>query len=743
MTVLSAAGPGAARLRELYKNPAPAAGLARQAGAGAAFLLVVYLVFGLSLANLVNGIALGSLYGVVGVGLVLIYRTTRIINFAAAAVGAVPGLFALLLDVQFGANYLLVLPIAVVGGIGFGVATDVLVMRRFARAPRLIVTVVTIGLAQTFAAIGIFLPVVLGAKAGSVPQVPTPWRGISIDDSGGHPILSGNQVFAFVVVIGLTGGLSLFLRKTRLGIALRASAENAERAALLGIPVKRVGTLAWGLAGLLSSLAIFAQAPLIGIPSDATLGFDTLLYGLAAAVVARMERIGLALYAGMGIGVLIFESIASTGTNNIASALMLVVILVALLLQRGQLSRAMDSGVSTWQSVKGFRPVPQELRGIQSVLSAKLALYAVTAVVVVTAPFVVGEANLPLLTVLPLWGIVGVSLVVLTGWAGQISLGQFGIVGAGGAVAGGVVANHNIDFFAALGIGIVSGAVVAVLVGLPAARIQGLYLAVTTLAFGYAMQNYVLNKNYFIGRHVLPTSLAAHIVRPVLYGRWDLEEPVSFYFTCVVALGVCVAAALSFRAHRSGRVLIALRDNQRAAASYAVNPVRTRLAAFAVSGGFAGLAGVLFVYLQHDVIPGSFGPVPSIAIFLATCVAGLTSLYAAVAGVVVFEALVLFLPNLYSDNTTLVAVVPLLLTGPLLVLNLYSNPGGLSEVAFRIRDDYLRRAADRAGILVPSLIADRRTAEPANDAVMQAAATARTVPPLQDVVADDKVGANA
>src|SRR3954451_21215672 len=108
-----------------------------------------------------------------------------------------------------------------------------------------------------------------------------------------------------------------------MGIGLSGAAEDPVRAALLGIPVRKVSTIAWALAGLLSGLAIFAQAPLIGVPSDATLGFDTLLYGLAAAVVARMDRIGLSLGAGMAIGMLIFASVASTGSNNIASALML------------------------------------------------------------------------------------------------------------------------------------------------------------------------------------------------------------------------------------------------------------------------------------------------------------------------------------------------------------------------------------------------------------------------------------
>ncbi|MDP9164551.1 MAG: ATP-binding cassette domain-containing protein [Actinomycetota bacterium] len=656
--------------------------LARRLGAGLVFLVAVRLVFGLSLPNLVNGIALGSLYGIVGVGLVLIYRTTRVINFAAAAVGAVPALFALLLVVQYGVNYLLVLPIVVIGGVGFGVLTDLVVMRRFARAPRLIVTVVTIGVAQTYAGIGIFLPALMGAKDGLPPGVATPWGELSVHNGRGQPVLSGNQVFALAVVISITAGLAMFLRRTRLGIALRASAENADRAALLGIPVKRIGTLSWGLAGLLSALAVFAQAPLIGVPSDATLGFDTLLYGLAAAVVARMDSIGLSLYTGIGIGILIFESIAATGTNNLASALMLVVILLGLLLQRGQLSRALDAGVATWQSVKSFRPVPSELRDLAVVNRARFLLYGLTVAIVVALPFVVGAAKLPLLTLLPLWGIVALSLVILTGWAGQISLGQFGLVGAGGAVAGGVIAGHNIDFFAALAIGAAVGALAALLIGLPAVRIQGLYLAVTTLAFGYAMQNYVLNRNYWIGRHILPTSLAAQIRRPRLYGRIDLEDNRNYFFACVVILALCLTSALSFRARRSGRVLIAMRDNQRAAASYAVNPVRTRLAAFAVSGGFAGLAGVLFVYLQHAVIAASFGPVPSIAIFLAACIAGLTSLYVAVTGVVLFEALVLFLPNLYASHTTLVAIMPLVLTGPLLLLNLALNPGGLSEAVW-------------------------------------------------------------
>ena len=716
-------GPGgAARLVQLATSPGRGRGPARYAAVAVLYLLFMNQVVGLSSANILNGIALGSLYGIVGVALVLVYRTNRIINFAAAALGAVPGITALLLTTSVGISYALTLPVAIVGGLVVGGLTDVVVMRRFAKSPRLIATVVTIGLAQTFAVIGFFLPQLFGERADVPPLVETPWSALAIENGRGEPVLSGNQVFAFVVVAVLTVGLALFFSRTRMGIAVRASAENAERASLLGVPVKRVGTVAWALAGLLASLAIFAQAPLIGVPSDATLGFDTLLYGLAAAVVAGLDRMGTALFAGTGIGILIFASVAKTGSNDVASALMLVIILVALLARRGTLSRAHDSGVSTWQTVKSFRPVPAELRDVPEVKMARYSLLALATAVAFLAPLVVGEASMASLTLLPIYGIIAVSLVVLTGWAGQISLGQFGLVGIGAAVAGGIATEHNIDFFIACFLGIAAGALTAVVIGLPAIRIQGLYLAVTTLAFGFAMENYVLKKEYAIGALLLPEGFTADLVRPVLYGLWDLESDRAFYYVCVVALALTMAAALAFRNNRSGRVLIAVRDNQRASASYAVNPVKIRLAAFAVSGGMAGLAGTLFAYLQHAVLPGSYDVLSSLFVFLAATVAGLTSVWAAVVGVVLFQAAVLFGPLLWQSlGETFSQVVPLLLTGPLLILNLYQAPGGLAGYAFEQRDAYLRRIAHKRGIHVPSLVADRRVDDGAGHSVDLAA----------------------
>ena len=678
----------------------------------AIFVAVIELIFGLSAPDFISGLALGSLYGVIGVGIVLIYRTSRVINFAAGAVGAVPAVIALVLVLEYGVNYLAVLPIVLVGGPLLGLVTD-LVMRRFDAVPRLIATVMTIAVAQSFAVLGFFIPVWLGQKATNQgTTVTTPWQHLVWHTSRGQPMLTGNEIAAFVTVAVVTLGLAAFLRFTRLGIALRASAENADRALLLGIPVRRVSAAAWALAGLLAALAIYVQAPLIGTPNDATLGLDTLLYALAAAVVSRMERFGVALAAGMGIGVLITATIINSGDNSIASSIMVLVILGALLTQPRRTARALDAGEGRWQTIKQYRPIPAELRKLPEVAAARWGTVIAGAGLMIALPYILGVDNVSYLVLLPLYGIVAVSLVVLTGWAGQISLGQFGLVGASAGVAGGLVANHNIDFFAALGVGILTGVVAAVIVGLPSLRIQGLYLAVTTLAFGYAVPNYILNGHYWIGEHILPTGLSAHLSRPVLYGRINLEGDRAYYFVCLGFLALVMVAALAFRRNRSGRVLIALRDNERGrgrpSPSTRPAPGWRRSPSRAGSPGWPGCCSTT---PSRTSYPGTFEPQASLTIFLAVAIAGVSSVPWAVVGAMGIEVAVVFGPRVYDlfHSTTIETTLPLLLTGPVLLINAYFNPGGSAEAGMKQRDNWLRRVAARRGIVVPSLAGDQST----------------------------------
>jgi branched-chain amino acid transport system permease protein len=679
-----------------------------------AFVIGVKVIFGPPPALFLFGIATGALYGLIATGIILIYRTNRIINFAAAAIGAVPAIFAVLLQVLKGTPYGVTLVISVVGGIALGGLSDVLVIRRFRNAPRLILTVATIGIAQLLAFIAIHIPGWLGSEDIGA-NVRTPWAHFRWKTSTGTLLFNGDYIFTVVAVILLCGGLSAFFRFTKMGIALRASAENADRASLLGIPVKRVQTVSWMIAGLFGAMTIFLRSPLVGVPVDGTLGYQVLLFAFAAAVMARMESIPLAVLAGFAVGVLEQSSVYSTGSNDLSAAIMLAFILGTLLLQRGRLSRAQDSGISSWQALKEYRPIPTELRGVSTVVMARWAAGIAVVAFVFLAPNLVSEGEIAKMSLVPITAIVAVSLVILTGWAGQISLGQFALVGAGAVAAGKLATDFNQDFWVTLVAGALAGAVIAVVVGLPAVRIQGLFLAVTTLSLAGATQYYFLKRNYSFGNLILPSEKNSRIGRPVLWERIDLGPERNYYFFCVVVLAIILLAAKSFRLHRSGRVVIATRDNQRAAPAFAINIVRTRLAAFAVSGAIAGVAGVLQVYQSQSVDASTYGILPSVNVFVATVIGGLTSLAGGVAGAVIVQSVYLF-------GDPRIDGISLLVTGPGLLLMLMFMPGGFAQLGFGLRDRFLRAVAARADIHVPSLVADRRVVDTtAEDHVLEQA----------------------
>jgi branched-chain amino acid transport system permease protein len=314
---------------------------------------------------------------------------------------------------------------------------------------------------------------------------------------------------------------------------------------------------------------------------------------------------------------------------------------------------------------------------------------------------------------------VAVSLVMLAGWAGQISLGQFAIVGIGAALGGKFAAAHNVDFFAAIAIGVLAGAAAALLIGLPALRLPGLYLAVTTLALGAFVQFVLLDRSYALSRALAPGTYS-QIRPPVLWQRIrlanDLGPSRAYYYVCLAFLGAAVLMARAYRRNRAGRAVIAVRDNVRAASSYSVNPVRTKLAAFAVSGAIAGLAGVLLAYQSGAVDPATYGIDKSISIFLIVVIGGLTSLPGAIFGTVLLECI-----RFFGEDFTGVKNLSLLTTGPGLLLVLLFLPGGFAEGMFRIRDWFLRRVALRHSIDVPSLVADRRVEQAAErDVVLDA-----------------------
>jgi branched-chain amino acid transport system permease protein len=542
---------------------------------------------------------------------------------------------------------------------------------------------------------------------------PTPFRNFRFQM--GPTTLTGDHFFAIVVVGLIVVGLTAFFRYTDIGIAVRASAENSERASLLGIPVRRVSTIVWILATVLSTIGVFLRVPLVGLPLSGFVGPSVLLLGLATAVIARMESMPTAFFGGMIIGMIERSAVFATRRTALADAVMFVVIVAALLFQRGRLSRALEGETSTWQTVREFRPIPAEMRRLPEIIYGRLGIGLIVGALAVAMPFILGPSKTPAGAVMVTYAIIGISLVILTGWAGQISLGQYGLAAVGSAVAGGLAANHHWDFFAAVFVGALAGAFVAVLVGLPALRIQGLFLAVTTLSFAFAVNNFVLRREFF--PWLVPKD-NFFVNRPNLWGRFDtatdskwfglkVTSDAKFYYLCLAFLLLALGMASALRRNRSGRLFIGVRDNNRMMRAYGVNPSSTRLAAFALSGFLAGMAGALLAYHNQVFSPSGFAPEQSIALFVMAVLGGVGSLAGALLGAVYLVGLPL-LPGLRD-----VRFIDFLTSGLGLLLVLNFLPGGLAEGMFRLRDMALRKIADRRGLLVPSLIADALVVETA------------------------------
>ncbi|HVM52071.1 MAG TPA: hypothetical protein VM262_02640 [Acidimicrobiales bacterium] len=653
---------------------------------------------GLPLGIVVLGAALGSLTGLTAIGLVLVYRASRIVNFAQAALGAAAGVLAVMLFADWGWSWFLCMPLGLAAAAAGGAAVDLLVVRRFFWAPRLILTLATIGLAQILGGIELVIPTWFGRPLVT-NSFATP---LSASFTISPVRFTGNHVVIFVIVPVVVLALGWFLHATAAGTGIRAASENAERAMTLGIPVRRLSTIVWAIAGLLSALAVMLTAPIQPLPPTVLAGPALLLPALAAAVVAGMASLPRAFAAGVGIGVLQQATFWNTSRSSLTDVALLVVILGALLLQRHRLSRADDGALSSWVGAADTPPVPRELRHLPEVVWGRRVLLVAAAAAALAVPAVLSVSQLSVIgTISVTYAVVGVSLVALTGWSGQLSLGQFALAGVG-AVAAANVLDRGGDLVLALGAGMGGGAAAALLIGLPALRIRGLFLGVTSLAFAVALSSYFLNPAYFA------TILPQQVDRPVVLTRFDLADERTLYYFALALLGLALAVARAVRSARPGRVLIAVRDNEPAAGARGVHAVRVKLMAFGFAGSLAGLAGALHLLVLQGINFGTFSPAQSFEAFSMVVIGGLTSVGGAVVGAVALR----------WAQYALGGGLQLIVTGSGVLVLLLVFPGGLGQVVLRMRQLLLRGVAARRDLLVPSLVADRRVtaADPASGA---------------------------
>jgi branched-chain amino acid transport system permease protein len=660
------------------------------------------------LGVVVDGALYGARIALIALGIALVYRANRIVNFAQGDIGGLPAVLAVMLVIAWGWSYWLGLIVGLAAALLLGALVETLIIRRFTDAPRLVLTVATIGLAQLLTAAGLLLPRAFGENfGGSLPQPFGATFSVGGTNFGGHDILT-------IIVVPVTLALfALFLQRSTVGIAIIGAAERPDRAASLGIPVKRLHTVVWMVAAVLAFLAMYLRAGIVGLQIGEALPVDFLVQALAAAVFGRFSKFTTVGAAAVGIGILdraiVFQDWSKPAYSHV---LVFGVVLVGLLLVRRSGSARVDADASTWQATREVRPIPRELAGLPEVRFGIWGAWAVVAVAVLTLPLWLSTSQMSLATIIVLFGIVAASLVVLTGWGGQVSLGHMAFVGVGAAVSG-ALSEREWDLGLAMLAAGVAGGLAAVIVGYPALRRRGLTLAVSTLAFALFTSAYLLNSRTI---DWLPSG---RLEAPTLFNSILLDSEARIFYVSVATLLLALAMVTGLRRSRTGRVLIAIRENEKAAQAYGINVIRTQLAAFALSGFLAALAGALYVHQQNGLTPAPYSPERSLQLFSMVVIGGLGSLPGALLGATYVHGADFYLPSGWKYLASGVGLLAILLV----------FPGGFGSLLAIGRDTWLRWIARRRNLVVPSLMGERigeaeepspltaESTEPADEAV--------------------------
>lgn len=627
-------------------------------------------------AVLLEGAVLGLNYGLLAVGLTLVYRTSRVVNFAQGQLGVVAAVFLVKLYYDFGLNYWFATACALVLAAAAGAGSE-LVLRRLFKRPRVMVMVATIGLSQVLYLFTL-LPFVRPRKLFRPFPLP-----VHVTFKVGPVLFQTGQVLTLIVAPVVAIGLALFIRFSPWGLAMRAAADNSESARLSGVWVRRTSTVSWTLAGGLSAVTAILASPGQTSALSQVLSPDLLLLALLAALLGGMVSLPVAFGAGIGVGV-VYEALLwnvtnpNTGTATIELVLFLL-LQGALLVRAASLQRASRTRERVpWTMGTGaFRPAGDLLR--RRVGNGGVAL---TLVIAALLPFVLDVQRDFLMSQICIYAVVGLSLTVLTGWAGQLSLGQFALVAVGADLASHLGANTPVLLLL-----LIAGAVcalVSILVGLTALRIRGLYLAVSTLGFALFVQTSLLATPCFtlplVHRRLctgLPDPESTLITRPSLFGIHLVSEQAFAWF----ALGVLVVSVVIVRIWRDrgiARRLIAVRENETAAAAAGIPVARTKLLAFALSGFVAGYAGVCLAFATQRFSTDTFSPTLSILIVSMVVIGGLDAIPGAILGALYLVGL----PAIFGSTPT----IQFLTSGIGLMAFILYLPGGMADVMHRLGD---------------------------------------------------------
>ncbi len=596
---------------------------------------------------LVFALPLAGIYAMSATGLVVVYTTTGIFNFAQGAIGMFLAYIDWELAVDHGVPQVIAIPLTVlVIAPLVGIGLDRAIMRHLQGKELVVQLLVTVGL--MFAFIGLAnmiwdqnlnhtLPTLFGQSGFHIAGVVMTWA----------------RLLTLGLAVALAIGLRLLLFRTRLGVSMRAVVDNRSLASLAGARSELVSSFSWALGCSLAALAGILLAPDAGMSTSGPLAL-LIITAFAAAAVGRIRSLPLT-YLGaliLAVSVQWSQSFLQFGgrwatTPSAIPTVMLFIVL--LLLPQASLQFARLN-------------VVRRTERLSTVRDTVLGMVALFVVMVVVSGFL-SPTNLNRFALAMCTALVALSLVPLIGWAGQVSLAPLAFAGIG-AVAyarlGGLHGNGYAVIIASLVV-----LPVGALLALPALRLQGLYLALATLAFASLVEVVFFIQPFALGTQSRTAG------RLQLFGL-HFYGTRTFLLLLTAVFGIAGVAMVALRRHAFGRRLIALRDSEAAAATIGVNVLETKVAVFMMSAGLAGFAGAFLAQYYQTVNQAQFTMLGGLPIVLQLVIGGVATVSGALFAGLFGLALILIQE---TWHLTLFRALEFLAPG-LAALGIIQNPSG-------------------------------------------------------------------
>ncbi len=613
---------------------------------------------------LIIGVAISAVYAISATGLVVTYVTSGIFNFAHGAIGMFLAFVYWELRVNRGWPTPVALAVTLlVIAPALGAFLDIVVMRPLEGTSVATKLVVTLALLLAFqgGAIAIWgielrtLPGLFGDRSYSILGLNVTW----------------DQTTTILAAVAVAFGFRALFRHTRLGVAMRAVVDNRELCSVKGLNPNVVTATSWAIGASLAGLAAILIAP--GLNLEVNTLSILVVSAYAAAVVGRLQNLPQTFAGALLLGisqsfVVAYLPVENAFVANLRPALPFVLLFIALLARR---EIRLPERVKTHTE-----PEPPPAR-----MTWALGGIAVVVAILVSLPLtsyqlLIGSEGL-------VFAALTISLVLLTGLSGQISLMQLSFAGLGAVILAKLPA--GVPWVISLGIAALVTGVIGALIALPALRLRGLYLALLTLAFALLMDNLV-----FGNRRVLGGGTTLFVARPSLFGLHFQSERSLFILLAVVAV-IYANVFLSIRRSRFGRMLAAMRDAPNACQTLGMNITAAKLKVFGLSALLAGAAGAFLGGLQARVGQLDFLWFRSLSVFLVATVFGITSISGAFLGAVFFVVL----PEILSrggDPTRVLWLQPLLIA--LLAVATARRPEGISGQIRRVLRPWLNKMPD-------------------------------------------------